>query len=169
MKIRNLTLSALFAALMAICAWIQIPTGTVAFTLQTFALFLTLLLLGGKWATVTVLVYLCLGMVGLPVFSGFQGGIGALLGPSGGFLVGFMLTTWIYGIFTFFFKKSTVSRIFCIILGLFACYLTGWLWYCRFAPVNFFLWCAPFVIPDILKLALAFFRAKRIQKVISPS
>jgi biotin transport system substrate-specific component len=169
MKIRNLTLSALFAALMALCAWIQIPTGSVAFTLQTFALFLTLLLLGGKWGSVTVLVYLGLGFLGLPVFSGFQGGIGTLLGPSGGFLVGFMLTAWAYGLVTFLFRKSTVSRVFGLVLGLFSCYFTGWLWYCRFAPVNFFLWCAPFVIPDILKLSLAFFLAKRINAVISPS
>lgn len=169
MKIRNLTLSALFAALMALCAWIQVPTGSVAFTLQTFALFLTLLLLGGKWGSVTVLVYLCLGLMGLPVFSGFQGGIGALLGPSGGYLLGFMLTAWIYGFTTFLFGKGTVFRIFGLLIGLFTCYLTGWLWYRHFAPVNFFLWCAPFVIPDLLKLSLAFFLAKRISAVISPS
>ena len=169
MKIRNLTLSALFAALMALCAWIQIPTGTVAFTLQTFALFLSLLLLGGKWGSVTVLVYLCLGFLGLPVFSGFQGGLGALTGPSGGFLFGFMLTTWVYALVTSFLGKGTPAQILGLILGLAACYLTGWLWYCRFAPVNFFLWCAPFVIPDILKLTLAFYLSRRIQKVISPS
>ena len=69
----------LFSSLIAICAWISIPIGDIAFTLQTFAVFLALGTLGGKWGTVSILIYLALGAVGLPVFSGFQGGIGTLL------------------------------------------------------------------------------------------
>ena len=84
MKIRNMVLSGLFAALLALCGWISLPLGSLRFTLQTFGLLLALLTLGGKWGSVTVLVYLALGAMGLPVFSGFQGGIGVLLGPTGG-------------------------------------------------------------------------------------
>ena len=65
---------------MAVCAWISIPFGYIAFTMQTFAVMLALFTLGGKWGTASVFVYLLLGAVGLPVFSGFQGGLGVLLG-----------------------------------------------------------------------------------------
>ena len=90
MKVRNMALCALFAALMALCAWISIPAGDVAITMQTFALFLTLGVLGGKRGTIAVSIYLLLGIVGLPVFSGFQGGLGTLLGATGGYIAGFL-------------------------------------------------------------------------------
>lgn len=166
MKTRNMVLCALFAALMAVCAWISIPTGSVSFTLQTFALFLTLLVLGGKLGSVTVLVYLALGAVGLPVFSGFQGGLGTLLGPSGGFLLGFMLTCLLYWLATSLFGSRFLTKIAALCAGLLICYLCGWLWYCRFAPVDFFLWCLPYLLPDTIKMTLAFFLAKRLKSVI---
>ena len=166
MKTRNMVLCALFAAQMAICAWISIPTGSVSFTLQTFALFFTLSVLGGKLGSVTVLIYLALGAVGLPVFSGFQGGIGALLGPSGGFLLGFMLTGLLYWLTTSLLGSRACIKITALCIGLLCCYLCGWLWYCRFAPVNFFLWCLPYLLPDTLKLILALFLSKRLKAVI---
>lgn len=165
MKTRDMVLCALFAALMAICAWISIPTGSVSFTLQTFSLFLTLLVLGGKWGSITVLVYLALGTMGLPVFSGFQGGIGALLGPSGGFLFGFMLTCLIYWLTTSLLGKQNLIRICALCIGLLLSYLTGWFWYCRFAPVNLFLWCLPYLLPDIVKLCFAYFLANRLNRI----
>ena len=82
MRTRDLARAALFAALIAICSWLAIPTA-VPFTLQTFAVFLALGVLGGKLGTLTVAVYLLLGAVGLPVFAGFQGGLGALLSGLG--------------------------------------------------------------------------------------
>ena len=91
-----MTLSSLFAALLAVCAWICIPVGDIAVTLQTFGVALALLLLGGKWGTVSIGIYLLLGMVGLPVFSGFRGGIGALAGVTGGFLWGFLASGLIF-------------------------------------------------------------------------
>ena len=86
----------LFAALLAICAWICIPMPGIVITLQSFAMALALLYLGGKWGCLSILLYLCLGAVGLPVFSGMQGGIGVLLGPNGGFLWGFLLGGLVY-------------------------------------------------------------------------
>ena len=92
-----MVLIGMFAALIVVCSWIQIPAA-VPFTLQTFAVFLTVGLLGGKRGTIAVLIYILLGMVGLPVFSGFKGGIGALLGTTGGYIIGFIfasLTMWL--------------------------------------------------------------------------
>ena len=81
-----MVLSSLFAALTAVCSWIAVPIPPIAFTMQTFAIFLTLGVLGGRWGTASVLLYLLLGVVGLPVFSGFRGGAAALLDATGGFL-----------------------------------------------------------------------------------
>ena len=82
MKTRELAYTGILAALIAVCSWISIPTA-VPFTLQTFAVFLTLGLLGGRLGTLAVTVYLLLGAVGLPVFAGFHGGLGAVLGATG--------------------------------------------------------------------------------------
>ena len=81
---KDLAFIALMAALMAVCAWIIIPFSLVPFTLQTFAVFTALALLGGRRGTLSIALYLCLGIVGLPVFSGFRGGVAALLGPTSG-------------------------------------------------------------------------------------
>ena len=81
-----MVLCSLLAALTAICAWIAIPLPGISFTMQTFAVLLTLGLLGGRWGSISILLYLLLGIVGLPVFSGFRGGAAALLDLTGGFL-----------------------------------------------------------------------------------
>ena len=95
MKTRELAYTGILAALIAVCSWISIPTA-VPFTLQTFAVFLTLGLLGGRLGTLAVTVYLLLGAVGLPVFAGFHGGLGAFLGATGGYLVGFSVPpSWV--------------------------------------------------------------------------
>ena len=81
-SVYDLVMVALFAALIAVCAWVTVP-GAVPFTLQTMGVFLAVGLLGGKRGTASVLVYILLGAVGMPVFSGFSGGVGRLLGPAG--------------------------------------------------------------------------------------
>ena len=88
----NIAIMALFVALLAICSWISLPIGPVPFTLQTFAVFVVGGLLGFKRGTVTVIVYILLGLVGVPVFSGFKGGVGVIVGPTGGYILGFILT-----------------------------------------------------------------------------
>ena len=165
MKSVFLARCAVFAALMCICAWISIPLGGVVFTMQSFALFLALLVLGGKGATVSIFVYLALGAVGLPIFSGFQGGFSALFGVTGGFLWGFLLgcgAFWL--ICTLLGEKWRM-------LGCIAClccvYLCGTIWYFVYAPGG--LWAVlaqsvlPYLLPDAMKLLLAFWLAKRIK------
>ena len=165
MKSVFLARCALFAALMCICAWISIPLGGVVFTMQSFALFLALLALGGKGATVSIFVYLALGAVGLPIFSGFQGGFSALLGVTGGFLWGFLLGCGAYWLIcTLLGEKWRM-------LGCIAClccvYLCGTIWYFIYAPGG--LWAIlaqsvlPYLLPDTAKMLLAFWLAKRIK------
>lgn len=90
-KTYDLVYIAVFAVVMAVCSWISIPA-QVPFTLQTFGVFMAVGVLGGKRGTLAVLVYVLLGAVGVPVFAGFSGGIGALLGNAGGYIIGFILS-----------------------------------------------------------------------------
>ena len=166
MKIRNMTLAGLFAALLVICGWISLPLGSIRFTLQTFGVFLALMTLGGKWGSVAILVYIGLGAMGLPVFSGFQGGLGVLTGPTGGCIVGFLLIGLLYWLGELLLPVKKYTKIALMGLGLVVCYLVGWLWYCRYAPISFILWCLPYLLPDIGKLILANFLAKRIHRAL---
>lgn len=157
-----MVLCGLFSALTAICAWICIPVFHITYTLQTFAVFLALFTLGGKWGTLTIGIYLVLGAVGLPVFSGFRGGLGTLLGVTGGFLWGFLLTALVYWIL------ERLCKPIKILIGLFFCYACGCLWYSIYmGDVGIgaaILQCVvPYVIPDLLKILLAIHIAKRIR------
>lgn len=165
MNVRNMVRAAVFAAVMVICSWISIPTGSISFTLQTFALFFTLGTLGGRNGTVCCTVYLLLGVMGLPVFSGFHGGIAVLFGPTGGFLLGFPLACLVYwGITCLLGEKS---GLFAMILGQLLCYVTGTVWfvfvYGGSAGIAFTACVLPFLLPDAIKLALAFILSKRLR------
>ena len=161
---RYMTLSALFAALLAVCAWLSIPVSDISFTMQTFGVFLALLLLGGKWGTVSIFIYLLLGAVGLPVFSGFRGGLGQLLGITGGFLWGFLLSGLIFWLLERF------GKILALIAGLLCCYGCGCLWFYFHSGGGLgliLLRCVlPYLIPDGVKLVLACSLARRLRKVI---
>ena len=160
---RNLTRSALFSALTAVCAWISIPVGEIAFTMQTFAVFLSLGLLGGKWGTVSIFTYLLLGMAGMPVFSGFQGGFGVLLGVTGGYLWGFLfsgLTYW---------ALERTGRLPAMLAGLGVCYLCGTVWFLHWSGgglgLDLLRCVVPYQIPDAVKLALALRLTRRLSKI----
>lgn len=174
LKTKDLALCALFAALIAVCAWISIPA-TVPFTLQTFAIFAALGLLGGKRGTVAVAVYLLLGAIGVPVFAGFQGGIGALLGTTGGYLLGFLLTALIvWGMEARFGSKAGVFLLSAV-LGMLVCYAFGTAWYLvvyartkgAISLATALGWCVvPFLIPDAVKIALAVLLRGRLKRHI---
>ena len=89
LSVRDMAYIAMFAVIMAVCSWISVPY-VVPFTLQTFAVFLAVGVLGGKRGTLAVLIYILLGCVGLPVFAGFSGGIGVVLGCTGSYIAGFL-------------------------------------------------------------------------------
>ena len=150
------------AALIAVCAWLVLPVGEIAVTMQTFGIYLTLLLLGGGKGTATCVVYLLLGAVGLPVFSGFQGGFGILLGPTGGYLWGFLVLALCYwGL------RKPFGNTVAMILGTVFCYLCGTVWfyfvYGGVFWVVLFKCVVPYLLPDALKLILALYLQKRMK------
>lgn len=166
-NIKDITFSALFTALMVALSLIYIPL-TVPITLQTFAVFLSILVLGEKKGLLSVAVYILLGLVGLPVFSGFRSGFSAILSPTGGYILGLVLIPLVYALFNRIFKGK-LKRI-SLFIGLVACYITGSIWYMFFAGTGSLLviltvCVLPFIIPDIIKLHLAFILAKRIEKI----
>lgn len=175
MRTRDLTLVALFTALMAVCAWISIPVPApfVQFTMQTFAVFAALLTLGGKRGTCAIAAYLLLGAVGAPVFSNFRGGPGVLLGATGGYILGFFCTGLLYWLFTA--RLGERVKIGAAILGMAAYYTFGTAWYLvlyamKDSPMGLMTalgYCVfPFLLPDLVKLALAALLAQRVGKYI---
>ena len=174
-KTLDMALCALFAALLAVCAWIVIPAGDVPFTLQTFGVFAALGLLGGKRGTVAIGVYLLLGAIGVPVFAGFTGGIGKLLGVTGGYLVSYLFIGGIVILAEKWFGEGTLVFLIAGILGMIVCYAFGTAWfvvaYARASgPIG---WGAalakcvlPFVLPDGAKLALAVLLRDRVKKYV---
>lgn len=177
-KTRDLVFIAVFAALMAVCSWIQIPM-TVPFTLQTFAVFTAVGVLGGKKGALSVLVYIILGAIGLPVFAGFSGGMGVLLGTTGGYIIGFLgsaLIMWLIEklVGSENFKKPVIICI-SMVVGLFICYAFGTAWFkIVYTQSNGAVglgavlgWCViPFIIPDLVKIGLAFVVSKLLRKTI---
>ena len=170
----DLAYIAIGAALISICSWISIPTA-VPFTLQTFAVFAVLLLIGGKRGIMSILTYILMGAVGVPVFSGFTGGMGILLGKTGGYILGFLLTGVIYFLFTKFLSEKLLVEIVALVLGLLVCYAfgTGWFMYIYMRDTGavglatVLSWCVfPFIIPDLVKMAVAFVIAHRVKPII---
>ncbi|MCM1045186.1 MAG: biotin transporter BioY [Candidatus Gastranaerophilales bacterium] len=173
-KVLNLSYIAVSAALMAICSWISIPT-VVPFTLQTFAVFLTVGFLGGKRGTAAVVIYILLGAIGIPVFSGFSGGLQVLLGNTGGYIIGFVFSALIMWFMEIMWGRKTWVLNLSMILGLIACYAVGTVWFMTLymktegaiALSTVLGWCVfPFILPDLIKIALASVLVKRLRKVI---
>lgn len=170
----DLVYISIFAVLITICSWISIPTA-IPFTLQTFAIFLSVAILGGKRGTLAILVYILLGTVGIPVFAGFTGGISILFGTTGGYILGFFGSSLImWGIEKIFGKKTYVLAI-SMLLGLIVCYVFGTAWFLMiYSRTNGIIeigtvlgWCVvPFIIPDLFKIILALFLHKRLSKII---
>ena len=164
----------IFAALIAICSWISIPT-TVPFTLQTFGVFMAVGILGGKRGTLAVLVYILLGAIGLPVFAGFTGGIGILFNTTGGYIIGFLFSALVmWGMEKLLGKKRWVL-IVSMLVGLVVCYACGTLWFMvvymnttgSVGLATVLGWCViPFIIPDLVKIALAYFLSERLRRYV---
>ena len=163
MKTLDMVYIALFACLMAICSWISIP-GEVPFTLQTMGVFLAIGLLGGKRGTLAVLVYILMGAVGLPVFSGFSGGIGKLVGVTGGYIVGFLASALVMWAMEALLGKKKWVLALSMVVGLLICYAFGTAWFMMLYTSSkgaitlgavLGMCVIPYIIPDAIKIAVA--------------
>jgi biotin transport system substrate-specific component len=163
-----LTRSALFIAVTAICSWISIPIpGTsVPINLATFAVILAGLVLGPKDGPISIIVFLALGAIGIPVFHSFTGGMGVVFGPTGGFLIGYIFLALLAGIGGAREKNKIANYILFTLIGEVLLYAFGSAWFIFQAGSNVqtaLLSCVvPFIPGDILKMILAYFVASRI-------
>ena len=164
MSTRNAAYIAMMAVILCVCSWLTIPF-TVPFTMQTFAVYCALLLLGGRRGLLAIGLYILLGLVGLPVFSGFRGGPGHLLGLTGGYIIGFLFTGLGYLLMESKLRGlGFLPRIVLLALDLLPCYLVGTLWFTAVSrlhgsEIGFFsalgLCVVPYILPDMLKVVLA--------------
>lgn len=175
MSVKRLALTAVMTCLMVVCSWLTIPAA-VPFTMQTFAVFCSLLLLGGKTGFMSLGSYIIMGFIGLPVFSGFQGGIGHIVGPTGGYIVGLLVAAAFYWLLEPLSSKKEKIRLAALAGGLLICYLFGTLWFLVIYGIRgqtysvgmvVFTCVLPYVIPDIGKLILAWTISKKVRKSIN--
>lgn len=166
---------AMFTAVTVVCSQIQIPLGPVPFTLQTMAVFIASGLMGARRGTLSVALYLLLGALGLPVFAQFSGGIGVILGPTGGYIVGFVLTALITGLGSDIFRKNPVALIISMTLGLLLCYAVGTAWFIfvtnrsggNMGLMTALGYCVfPFLIPDGVKIAFSAVLVNRLSRLV---
>ena len=174
MNTKKLTGIAACVALMAVCSWISIPFA-IPFTMQTFAVFVTIGLLGGRSATVAIGIYILMGAVGLPVFAGFSGGVGILFGNTGGSIIGFLFSALTMWLTEPIWKKNTGRFMLFEGLGMLVCYFFGTLWFMFLYTSNvgfggfisvMSMCVVPFIIPDAAKLVLAAVISRRVAKLL---
>ena len=172
-RIKIYVLISLFTALTAVCSFVTIPSA-IPFTLQTFGVFTTLLMLGGKYGTISVCLYIIAGILGVPVFSGFSGGIGHLMGATGGYITGFIVICLVYWLVTSLFGNKLIVKAVGLTVGLFACYIFGTLWYTttfvgtltlKSFTDSFIICVIPFIIPDLIKIAVALLIKHKTQNI----
>lgn len=165
---RQLTLIAVMTAVMCILGPLSLPIGIVPISLTNLAIYLAIYALGAKRGTLSYIVYLFIGIVGLPVFSGFSGGFTKLLGPTGGYLIGFAFMAFISGIFIDKFSNKIYMCFLGMVLGTIVTYLLGtaWLSYETKMTFNAALYAGviPFVPGDLIKMIVASLIGPQIRK-----
>ena len=174
LRTADIAFVALSAAIITICSWISIPTA-VPFTLQTLAVFSVAGIFGMKRSTLSVFVYILLAAVGLPVLAGWKGGVDKIIGPTGGYLLGFIFIAVIVGFASDRSGRRVLPLVLSMLLGLAVCYTFGTAWfmlvYTRTSGAvglgTVLGWCVmPFIIPDCAKIACAVVLTNRVEKYV---
>ncbi len=165
-------LIAIFAALTAVCSMISIPLPftPVPINLATLSIFLAGGLLGEKDGAISQIIYVLLGAIGLPVFHSFTGGIGIIAGPTGGYIIGYILAAWIVG----FVLKKTGRKLhwngIAMVLGLLGCYFLGTLWFMHLTATGLssalMLCVVPFLLGDAIKIVIGAILVNRLHRFI---
>ena len=175
----KLVLTGIFAAVVAVCSWISIPLPftQVPINLAILGVLLAGGLLGSKYGALSLIIYILIGAVGVPVFAGFGAGLGTLAGPTGGYIVGYVLCAAVAGLGASSSAASKISKhptlrlAAFMALGVAACYTFGTIWYVLLMKTS--LWVGliscvfPFIPLDAIKIAGALFLVKRLHKLIS--
>ena len=156
---------AMFASITAILSQIVLPIGPVPYNLGLLGALLAGMLCRPSTATLSMVAYIFMGMIGLPVFAGFVGGIGVLINSTGGYLFGYILTAFVTSLAR---NKKWFVTIFAMVLGLILCYAFGTIWFMAISKNNLvasLVYCVvPFILPDVAKIICAFLLGKAVDK-----
>ncbi len=170
MRTKELVLTALFSAVISVLSLVSVPTPLgIPLTIQVFAVALCGFTLGTKMSVPATVVYILLGLIGLPIFSGFTGGISVLFGLTGGFIIGFIPLSLLTGLNL----KSGVLRVVIGMLGLVICHIIGIVQFSVIAEAeitsSFIVVSAPYLVKDIVLVIGAFVMSKWLRKAIYKS
>lgn len=168
-SVQKMAIIALMTAVLCILAPISIPVfiSPVPVSLGVLAVYLTAYVLSPLDATISVIIFILLGTFGLPVFSGYSGGLSKLVGPTGGYIIGFLFTVYISSIFIHM-KKGIIYDVIGMITGLALCYILGTIWFSYQQGKGFIasllLCVVPFLIGDAIKIIVAVILGTQINK-----
>lgn len=158
-RVYRLTACALMAAVMCVLGPLSVPIGPVPIAFANLVIYFTVYLLGWKWGTVSTLVYLLVGLAGLPVFAGYTSGAVKLMGPTGGYLVGYLPMALLAGLIIEHHEGRRLPQLLGMIAGTALCYLLGTAWFCRQGGYTvgaaMGLCVTPFIPFDLLKMLFA--------------
>ena len=164
---QQMALVAIMTALTCILAPFSLPIGPVPISLTNLVIYFSLYLLGWKLGTLSYVIYLLIGLVGVPVFSGFTAGPAKLFGPTGGYLIGFIPMAIIAGIVIDKYTEKWLLCLLAMIVGMIVCYALGTAWLAYEAKMDMMaaLWAGviPFIPGDLVKMALAILIAPKIR------
>jgi biotin transport system substrate-specific component len=171
-----MVLAGVFAALIAISSLVAIPIGPVPHTLQVFFIMLAGTVLGSRWGAISVLIWVLLGLFGVPVFAQGKAGVAVLVGPTGGFLLGFIFCAFLVGLILERISPNYVSTFLAMLLGLAVIYIVGLAGvlvsfaYFLHKPMTiegaFSIAVVPFLPFDVVKAALAAFLGVKVRKAL---
>ncbi len=168
-SVQKMAIIALMTAVLCILAPISIPVfiSPVPISLGVLAIYLTAYVLSPLDATISVIIFILLGTFGLPVFSGYSGGLSKLVGPTGGYIIGFLFTVYISSLFIHM-KKGIIFDVIGMITGLALCYILGTIWFSYQQGKGFIasllLCVVPFLIGDAIKIIVAVILGTQLNK-----
>ncbi len=172
-RLYKICICSFFVAIISVCSQISFvtPFSVVPFNLALLGVFLAGGFLGGFFGGLSVIIYIILGFLGIPVFAGFSAGPATLFGPTGGFLIGYIFVAFISGCFIIKFNNRPLYNFLGMVLGLFVCYFFGTFWYMNIAKIPllfaFSSSVLPFIPGDILKILISIVILKRLQKPLT--
>lgn len=170
-NVNQLTFTAMMTALLCVLAPLSIPIASVPISASTFVVYLAAVLLGARYSIICICLYLLLGIIGLPVFAGWGSGIGVILGPTGGYLIGYLLIALFTGLFMRYGKEKISMIAVGMVLGTVACYALGTVWLAYQlsldAKAAIMAGVIPFIPGDLLKIILCLVIAIPIKKQLT--
>jgi biotin transport system substrate-specific component len=170
-KLRWMVLSSLMAAFTAVGAYIHIPIGPVPIVLSTLFVLLSGLLLGSRWGLATMGLYLLVGAIGMPVFAGGKGGLAHFFGPTGGYLLGYLLASWATGVVSERSRGTLILEILAVVIGSLAIYGLGIPWFKMVTQMSWrktlILGMVPFLIGDVVKASVALMLARAVRPILN--